>query len=269
MPILTLDSLRHAAKKGRAASTKTSTTKKGRAASIRSSAYVTLGPPAAAIIVDKHSDPRVFAATLTHLEQDPGLAIVPIPTGAIRGALAAVARAAGQKPLRSIGACDRLIEIDEEPVPTATSAAPTAVGRAEGQKPLRHIRAYGRLIDTDDAPVAHTVPALHDPVSGRVHATRVAEFLGLSLSTLARLIDRSPQSVHKTPDAPALQEPLSVFARIATSLTRLFGTPEKARVWLNAPHPDLDQTPPVALLRARKAEVVAELLEDALLGHPS
>lgn len=117
--------------------------------------------------------------------------------------------------------------------------------------------------------VGHALSALHHPASARVDARRVAEFFGLSLAEFGRLLGRSPQAVHKTPDAPALQDRLSVFARIATALTTLFGSPQKARVWLNAPNPDLDKARPIELLRKRKADVVADLLEDALMGHPS
>ncbi len=115
----------------------------------------------------------------------------------------------------------------------------------------------------------HALPPLHHPTSGRVDARRIAAFFDLSLAEVARLLGRSPQSVHKTPDAPALQEPLSALVRIASSLTALFGTTENARVWLNAPHPDLDNARPIELVRRRKAAVAAELLEDALRGHPS
>lgn len=115
----------------------------------------------------------------------------------------------------------------------------------------------------------HTVASLHQATSGRVDARRVARFFGLSLSEVARLLGRSPQAVHKTPDAPGLQQPLSVLLRIATALTRLYSSPEKARIWLNAPHPDLDKARPLELITGGKAEIVADQLEDALLGHPS
>jgi hypothetical protein len=116
---------------------------------------------------------------------------------------------------------------------------------------------------------AHTVPELHDPTSGRLDAARVASFFGLSLSALAKALGRSPQTMHKTPDAPRLQGALAPFARIATSLLTLFRTAEKARVWMNAPHPDLDRVTPLDLVKANKADAVADLLEDALLGHPA
>lgn len=116
---------------------------------------------------------------------------------------------------------------------------------------------------------AEPIPELHDEASGRLHAARVARFFGLSLSALAKALGRSPQTLHKTPDAPRLQGALAPLARIASSLLTLFGTPEKARVWMNAPHPDLDRVAPLDLVKANKATVVADLLEDALLGHPA
>jgi uncharacterized protein (DUF2384 family) len=114
----------------------------------------------------------------------------------------------------------------------------------------------------------HAVSALHDPKSGRVDAREVAKFFGLSLTALAKALGRSPQSLHKTPDGSRVQRGLSPFVRIATSLLALFGSAEKARVWLNAPHPDLDQVTPIELVKGKKAAIVADLLEDALLGHP-
>jgi uncharacterized protein (DUF2384 family) len=55
---------------------------------------------------------------------------------------------------------------------------------------------------------------------------------------------------------------------MATALTTLFGSPLKARIWLNAPNRDLDKLRPIELVKKGKAVIVAELLEDALLGHP-
>lgn len=121
----------------------------------------------------------------------------------------------------------------------------------------------------DEALVGHALPELHDADTGRVDARPVAEFFGISLAQIARVLGRSPQAVHKTPHAPGLQDGLSVLSRIAAALTTLFGSPKNARVWLNAPHPDLDKARPIELLKMGKAQVVADLLEDALLGHPS
>lgn len=115
---------------------------------------------------------------------------------------------------------------------------------------------------------ARLQPDLHDSKSGRIDAGKVAAFYGLSLSKLAKILRRSPQSVHKTPDAAGLQNKLGIFLRIATALVELFGSADKARFWLNTPHPELDNTRPMELIERRKGEIVADLLEDALLGHP-
>ena len=113
-----------------------------------------------------------------------------------------------------------------------------------------------------------TAPELHNPHSGRLDAKRIADFFGLAPARLAKILGRSPQALHKTPDAESLQKPLAVFARIATSLLSAFEGKEQARIWLNSPHPDLDETRPIELVEKKKPFVVAELLEDALLGHP-
>lgn len=113
-----------------------------------------------------------------------------------------------------------------------------------------------------------TAPELHNPRSGRLDARRVADFFGMAPARLAKILGRSPQALHKTPDAESLQKHLAVFARIATSLLSAFEGKEQARIWLNSPNPDLDETCPIELVEKKKPDVVAELLEDALLGHP-
>lgn len=111
-------------------------------------------------------------------------------------------------------------------------------------------------------------PELHNPRSGRLDANQIAAFFGWSLSKLAKLLRRSPQAVHKTPDAPSLQQPLALYARIASALLAVHGASAGARIWLNAPQRDLDHLRPLELIERRKGAIVAELLEDRLLGHP-
>lgn len=113
-----------------------------------------------------------------------------------------------------------------------------------------------------------SVEDVHDPVSGRLDAARMADWMGVSLARFAKFMGRSPQTVHKTPSGQGLQDRLAEFARVAMSLKALFGTKERARVWLNSPNRDLDGMTPISLFERRKTEIVAELLEDALLGHP-
>ena len=114
------------------------------------------------------------------------------------------------------------------------------------------------------------MPELHDPKTGRLDARRLAEWFGLPLTVLARALGREYATVHRTPAGLALQKGLRVYLRIASALDRVVGSAAAARVWLNAPNPDLaDETPRTLMERsADDAEVVAGLLEDSLLGMP-
>lgn len=128
-------------------------------------------------------------------------------------------------------------------------------------------KANGREVSAAKLSLS-TAPELHNPHSGRLDARRIAAFFGLAPARFAKILGRSPQAMHKTPDAESLQRPLAVFARIATSLISAFAGREQARMWLHSPNPDLDEARPIELVELQKAEVVADLLEDALLGHP-
>jgi hypothetical protein len=123
-----------------------------------------------------------------------------------------------------------------------------------------------------DAPVPpweRTMPELHNLGSGRLDASRVAEWFGIPLKTVARLLRRGYATVHKTPDAMGLQSELIVFFRIASALERLAGSYKAARIWLNSPNPDLDNNAtPLSVIEMGDQDVVAELLEDAIVGQP-
>jgi hypothetical protein len=114
----------------------------------------------------------------------------------------------------------------------------------------------------------HLALDLHDPASGRLDAKRISAIFGLPLSGVARIVGRELSAVHKTPDALSLQPGLTIFERIAAPLLYLAGSPENLRIWLNAPNPELEGETPVALLKSGEGEVVAELLEDTLVGQP-
>jgi len=111
-------------------------------------------------------------------------------------------------------------------------------------------------------------PELHHSKSGRIDAKRVAEFFQLPLSTIAKILKSHPKTVHKTPDAVNIQGGLGVFLRIASALMVKYGSEAESRVWLNTPNPDLDNTQPLEIIKRGRCEIVADLLEDALLGHP-
>jgi response regulator RpfG family c-di-GMP phosphodiesterase len=115
----------------------------------------------------------------------------------------------------------------------------------------------------------HLVPQLHSPETGRIDAARVSDMFAVPLSRVAEMLNAKAAAVHKTPDAPSLQEKLSELERIAAGLMHLTGSLEGLRIWLNASNQDLGGKTPLELLAEGKADVVGNILEDVLLGHPA
>ena len=62
---------------------------------------------------------------------------------------------------------------------------------------------------------------LHNPVSGRSDASRVVEFLGVSLPRVAAAVDATYAAVHKTPDASSLQKGLGPIIRSLALISRV------------------------------------------------
>jgi hypothetical protein len=102
--------------------------------------------------------------------------------------------------------------------------------------------------------------------SGRLSARRVAEALGLPLSQLAAAIGKSRQTLWKTDDAEALQEPLRPFERIAR--LRAVLSERDFLSWLNMVNEQLDGRTPIDVIRGGQAGAVADLAEDMLTGSP-
>jgi hypothetical protein len=130
---------------------------------------------------------------------------------------------------------------------TAKSAAP-----ADALAGLRKIIAATADLRTED---------------GRLSAERVADAFGLSTAELAGLLGRSRQAVGKTPSAESLQPGLLPFERVAR--LRAILDSSDFRRWLNMPNIELDGRTPLALIRAGKTDVVADLTEDMLTGSPA
>ena len=119
-------------------------------------------------------------------------------------------------------------------------------------------------------PIAsHVLSELHDPVTGRLDAGRIAEFLGTPLSSFAKLSQISVAGLHKSPASVSAQSHLIPIARSLTILSQLLGSKENVRTWMNSPHPDLGSETPIRVILEGKAQVVTDLLEAALAGQPS
>lgn len=115
----------------------------------------------------------------------------------------------------------------------------------------------------------HMVRELHDPVTGRLDAKRIADYLAVPLSSLAHAIEKNTATVHKSPAAISSQDSLAPIARTIGTLMFLLRSRDQVLAWMNSPHPDLGGRTPLNLVLAGKATTVAELLEAALAGQPS
>ena len=103
--------------------------------------------------------------------------------------------------------------------------------------------------------------------SGRLDATKIAQALGMSTASLAKLIGKHRATVSKTPDAPALQTLLRPYERILR--LRALLPAQDFVAWLEAPNRHLDGRTPRELINEGRAGLVADLAEDALTGQPT
>lgn len=119
------------------------------------------------------------------------------------------------------------------------------------------------------APLSVTLPELYRAESGRLDAQRIAGYLGVSLSRFAAALGRNYQGLYKTPDSSAVQEALFPIKRILDILSAVIEEPALVRMWLNTPHPDLGGRTALRVILDGDADVVADMLEDAMAGMPS
>jgi hypothetical protein len=122
---------------------------------------------------------------------------------------------------------------------------------------------------TATAPLPVPLIELHDPASGRIDASKVAAFLGVSLPQVAAAVGASYGAVHKTPAAASLQKGLGPMKRTLALLSRATRNKRETRAWLNTPHPDLGEKTPLDVILAGHADAVVTLLENALAGLPT
>lgn len=114
------------------------------------------------------------------------------------------------------------------------------------------------------------VPELIDPASGRVDAARLAAYLGVGLEDVAAMVGRPVESVAVDTSAPRLQERLGLAMFVVGGLLELLGGDrEMALIWLNAPHPVLDDDTPLHLMLHDELEVIVTLVDHILSGAPA
>jgi two-component SAPR family response regulator len=113
-----------------------------------------------------------------------------------------------------------------------------------------------------------SIPELRNQDSGRLDAKKIANAFGMSLADVSRSIGKSLQTVHRTSDSKSLQKDLFSYERIASALSRISNADNALKLWLNSPNNAFPENLPVDLIITGHAEMLADLLEDVLLGHP-
>jgi hypothetical protein len=138
---------------------------------------------------------------------------------------------------------------------------------------LAHVQ---RAFAPREPPPARSVPrisvllrGLHDSETGRIDASRIAEFIGVPLADLARGIGARYSTVHKTPTSPALQEALAPIKRSLEILDQVVGDRRSVRAWLNSQHPDLGLRTPLQAIVEGHADALCSVLENAIQGLPT
>jgi DNA-binding response OmpR family regulator len=109
---------------------------------------------------------------------------------------------------------------------------------------------------------------LRNEGSGRLDAKKIANAFGMTLADVSRSIGKSLQAVHRTSDSKTLQQDLFSYERIASAISRISNSGNALRVWLNSPNEAFPGKLPVELIAKGRANMLADLLEDVLLGHP-
>src|ERR1039458_7850153 len=100
------------------------------------------------------------------------------------------------------------------------------------------------------------LPGLHDAVTGRIDARKVADLMGVPLKRFAEGIRLNYKAAHRNPAAGAIQEALQPVKRSLEILHEFFGKPQVIRAWLNTPHPDLDGSTALETILDNNAKAV-------------
>ncbi len=105
-------------------------------------------------------------------------------------------------------------------------------------------------------------PALFNPQSGRLDASRIASEIQLPVSTIAEAIGKKAPSVRKHPDASSLQPELRRVYRIWVAIVELYaGNKKSARIFLNAPNKHLENQAPVEFIEGGDLKPLEALVE--------
>ncbi|MCZ7587190.1 MAG: response regulator [Deltaproteobacteria bacterium] len=90
------------------------------------------------------------------------------------------------------------------------------------ERMLRNAGAVGPQADRGRPKLSIGLSELHNAESGRIDASNVSVYLGVSLADLARAVGANYKTIHKTPDAEAIQDGLAPIKRSLGNPRRCF-----------------------------------------------
>ena len=137
-----------------------------------------------------------------------------------------------------------------DPASHTNTRSPSNPAALEGtDSDTRHVT------DDFELPVAW----LQDAESGRGHAGRIADALGVPLADFASIVGMHGRVIDETPGAAELQAPLSAFANIVAMVQDYMGDDaDRMRTWLSQPQSRLGHRTPLAALCTPGLAVLVE-----------
>lgn len=118
-------------------------------------------------------------------------------------------------------------------------------------------------LSTNSQPlIAHVIFDAQESHTGRFDGLKLATALGLTVAEMARYLEVSDSALRKTPNSSNYQKKLMQLSIIAQRLKALLDNSlEYSRIWLRAPHPDLDYQAPIDCILEGDVQSVNDLLE--------
>ena len=109
---------------------------------------------------------------------------------------------------------------------------------------------------------AHVIHEAQEPETGRFDGLKLSTALGLTIAEMARYLGVSDSALRKTPNSNNYQKKFMQLSIIAQRLKALLDNSlEYTRIWLRAPHPDLDYQAPMDCILEGDLASVNDLLE--------
>ena len=186
-------------------------------------------------------------------------------SGKIHSVAGTKQQAAQGRMLRELKRSKGGMTVDQIAKAVGTPSQFTKALRIRGQ--IARLEEELKALNVVEAPKV-ILPELHDAVTGRIDAQKVADFMGVPLKQLAEGLGLYYKAVHRSPSATGFQQALRPVKRSLELLHEFFGPVGAIRAWLNTPHPDLDGTSALETILEGKADAVALILENAWNGIP-